>query len=40
MKDKITKLVNVYKKYGFVGFIKKCYRYFVANYLDKVSFMV
>lgn len=40
MRDKITKLVNVYKKYGFRGFVKKCYRYFVANYLDKVSLLV
>ena len=24
MKDKISKLVNVYKKYGFIGFCKKC----------------
>ncbi len=40
MKDKISKLVNVYKKYGFVGFVKKCYRYVVANYLDKVSLSV
>lgn len=40
MKDKVTKLVNVYKKYGFIGFCKKCYAYVVANYLDKVSFKV
>ncbi len=40
MKDKISKLVNVYKKYGLWGFIKKCYRYIVANYLDKISLLV
>ncbi len=40
MKDKITKLVNVYKKNGFIGFFKKCYRYVVANYFDKISFKV
>lgn len=40
MKEKFTKLVNVYKKYGFIGFCKKLYAYIVANYLDKVSFKV
>ena len=40
MKEKISKLVNVYKKYGFIGFIKKLYAYIVANYLDKISFKV
>ena len=40
MKDKITKLINVYKKNGFIGFSKKCYRYVVANYFDKISFKV
>lgn len=40
MKDKISKLVNVYKKYGFVGFCKKFYAYVVANYLNKISFAV
>lgn len=40
MKEKISKLVNVYKKYGFIGFIKKLYAYVVANYLDKISFKV
>lgn len=38
MKDKITKLVNVYKKNGFIGFNKKLYKYVKANYLDKISF--
>lgn len=37
MKDKINKLVTVYQKHGFKGFIKKCYKYVVANYFDKVS---
>lgn len=40
MKDKIAKLWNVFKKYGFIGFCKKCYVYVVANYLDKVSIRV
>ena len=40
MKDKLTKLINVYKKYGFVGFMKKAYRYVIANYIDKVSLKV
>lgn len=40
MKEKLSKLVNVYKKYGFVGFIKKLYAYIKANYFDKVSFDV
>ena len=40
MKDKFSKLVNVYKKYGFIGFCKKLYAYIVANYLNKISFAV
>ena len=40
MKEKISKLVNVYKKYGFIGFIKKLRAYIIANYLDKISFSV
>lgn len=40
MREKISKLVNVYKKYGFVGFCKKLYAYIVANYLNKISFEV
>lgn len=40
MKDKLTKLINVYKKYGFVGFLKKLYAYVVANYFNKISFAV
>ena len=38
--DKLSKLVNVYKKYGFIGFLKKLYAYIVANYLNKISFAV
>ena len=34
MKEKITKLLNVHKKYGFVGFFKKLKSYIIANYLD------
>ena len=40
MKDKISKLINVFKKYGFIGFIKKLRAYVIANYLDKISFSV
>lgn len=40
MREKVQKLVNVYKKYGFFGFCRKLYAYIVANYLDKVSFAV
>ena len=40
MKEKISKLVNVYKKYGFIGFCKKLYAYIKANYMDKISFKV
>lgn len=40
MKEKISKLVNVYKKYGFIGFCKKLRAYIIANYLDKISFKV
>ena len=37
MKEKISKLVNVYKKNGFLGFCKKLYAYVVANYFNKIS---
>lgn len=40
MKEKISKLVNVYKKYGFIGFCKKLKAYIIANYLDKISIKV
>ena len=40
MKEKFSKLTNVYKKYGFIGFCKKLYAYIVANYLNKISFAV
>lgn len=40
MKEKISKLTNVYKKYGFIGFNKKLYAYIKANYMDKISFKV
>lgn len=40
MKEKFSKLVNVYKKYGFIGFLKKLYAYMVANYFNKISFAV
>ena len=38
MSEKISKLVNVYKKYGFLGFLKKLYAYIKANYMDRISF--
>lgn len=38
MKEKLSKLINVYKKYGFKGFCKKLRAYIIANYLDKISF--
>lgn len=38
MQEKISKLINVYKKNGFVGFCKKLRAYIIANYLDKISF--
>jgi glycosyltransferase involved in cell wall biosynthesis len=40
MKEKLSKLVNVYKKYGFIGFCKKLRAYMIANYLDKISIKV
>lgn len=40
LKEKISKLVNVYRKYGPLGFCKKLYAYVVANYLNKISFDV
>lgn len=40
MNEKISKLVNVYKKNGFVGFCKKLYAYIVANYFNKISLSV
>ncbi len=40
MKEKFSKLWNVYKKYGFIGFCKKLRAYIIANYLDKISFKV
>lgn len=38
LSEKISKLVNVYKKYGPWGFCKKLYAYVVANYLNRISF--
>ena len=40
MNEKISKLVNVYRKNGFRGFCRKLYAYVVANYLNKISFDV
>lgn len=40
MKEKFSKLANVYKKYGLAGFMRKLYAYVVANYLNKISIAV
>lgn len=40
MKDKISKLISVYKKDGFKVFFKKCCNYINSNYFDKVSLKV
>ncbi len=40
MNEKLSKLINVYKKYGFIMFWKKLYAYIKANYLDKWSLAV
>lgn len=40
MKDKISKLVSVYKKDGFKVFLKKCCNYINSNYFDKFSLRV
>ncbi len=37
MREKLSKLVNVYKKYGIVGFLKKVAAYINANYLSRYS---
>lgn len=37
LREKLSKLVNVYKKYGIVGFIKKVASYLSANYLSRFS---
>lgn len=39
MKDKISKIKNLIKKYGLAGTLKKMVRYIYANYLVKVSVM-
>lgn len=40
MEEKISKLINVYKKYGLIEFVKKLNSYIVANYFDKINFSV
>lgn len=37
MKDKLAKLNNVFKKYGFIGSIKKVFSYINANILMKIN---
>ena len=40
MKEKLSKLVNVYKKYGIIGFVKKVLSYISANWLSRYNPMV
>lgn len=40
VREMLSKLLNVYNKYGFKIFCKKLYMYVVANYLDKISLAV
>ena len=35
MREKLSKLVNVYKKYGILGFVKKVLSYISANWLSR-----
>ena len=37
MRDKISKLKNLIKKYGFAGTVKKAADYIRSNYLVKIS---
>ena len=37
MREKLSKLVNVYKKYGLTGFIQKVIAYISANYLSRFN---
>ena len=40
MREKISKLINVYKKYGFLGFLNKLKMHIKANYIDRISLEV
>ena len=40
MKENIQKLKNVYRKYGFRGFLHKLHAYIKANVFDRISFAV
>lgn len=40
MKEKVSKIISVYKKYGFKIFCQKIKDYIIANYLDKISLKV
>lgn len=37
MREKLSKLVNVYKKYGILGFVKKVLSYISANWLSRYN---
>ncbi len=37
MREKLSKLVNVYKKYGILGFVKKVLSYISANWLSRFN---
>ncbi len=40
MREKLSKLVNVYKKYGILGFVKKVLSYISANWLSRFNPLV
>lgn len=40
MREKLSKLVNVYKKYGILGFVKKVLSYISANWLSRYNPLV
>ena len=40
MREKLSKLVNVYKKYGILGFVRKVLSYISANWLSRWNPMV
>lgn len=40
MREKFSKLINVYKKYGLLEFLNKAFRFFAANYVNAISLAV
>ena len=40
IKNILCKIINVYRKYGFIGFFKKIFNYIRSNYLDKISLRI